>query len=446
MTIEHKKKKVLIISFSFPPENSIAAVRIGKFAKYLPEFGWEPVIITAKKHNRQKETLPVDINEANIYRTNFYTLSYLIARKLEKTDNKKYPTPELSSNHISNNWRKYALKALRLLKPIYSFPILNHLMMAPMDWYRSGLKKGLEIAQRGDINIIFSSYSPSVSHIIASSLQKRTGIPWVADFRDLWSSNPYSNKIEPFYFLEKQMEKRTIYNSTLLTTVSEPLARDLEELHLKKVVSIPNGFDDRDYSDNVPLLSRFTITYTGSIYPGKRDPTPLFQAIAELRDEGKIPLDGMEVRFFGSNVVDTIYPLVKKFGIDQFVKVYGLVSFKESIRKQKESTILLLLSWNDPKDKGVYTGKVFEYLGASRPILAIGLKGGVIDELLLSTGSGKLTTDVMEIKSTMIKWFEEFDLHRNISTYYNPEVEAIQHYTRREQAGKLARLFDRIIA
>lgn len=443
------KKKVLVVSYTFPPENNMGAVRIGKFVKYLPEFGWEPVVLTADRIDDLSRTLPVEIDEANIFRTKYFTLSHILAGMLttrKKNDSINSIKQDSYSNKPSTGWKNNTLKALRIMSPVYSLPMINQLTMEPLDWYRSGLKQGMELAKKGDIDVIFSSYSPSTSHLVASGIQKRTGIPWVADFRDLWSLNPYSSKLQPFHFLEKKWEKRAMRNSALLVTVSEPIARELEEFHSKKVVTIPNGFDEADYIVDDTLLHRFTITYTGTIYPGKRDPSPLFRAIAELSHEGRLHNNAIEVRFFGLNVLETIRSLVNKYGVKQFVKVYGFVPFKESILRQKESTVLLLLSWNAPKDKGVYTGKVFEYLGASRPILGIGLKVSVIDELLANTGAGIIADEVGEIKAILLKWFEEFSRDGEITSCYHPNGEVIKRFTRREHARKLAEVFNSIIA
>ena len=227
--------------------------------------------------------------------------------------------------------------------------------------------------------------------------------------------------------------------------MSELWANKLQAFHSKKTIAIPNGFDEEDYTESVPLTPKFTITYTGNIYPGKRDPMPLFEAIAELKQEGKLSLDDLEVRFFGSNVAETLSPLVEKYSLWDFVKMYGFVSFSESIKRQKESIVLLLLSWNDPRDRGTLTGKVFEYLGAGRPILALAFKGGEIDNLLQESGCGIVANEVDEIKDILTKWLEEFRQCREITSHYSPNEEVIKSYTRREQARKLAACFDEVV-
>jgi len=439
--VQGKKRRVLIVSFLFPPLNDIGALRIGKFAKYLPQFGWEPIVLTVDRVKGRPQTLPVEVDEANIIRTPYFALSPFIRYRLVGDAN-------ASSQEIAKglSWGQRAYRLIRLMRFIYLRPEVSFFIDEPWGWYLHALRRGVEILNKYKVDIIFSTFSPSMSHLIASRLHQRTGTPWVAEFRDHWSLNPILNKSRPFQFLEEQFEKIIMKNSNLLVTVSETLAKELEALHSKKTITIPNGFDEEDYTGDVSLTANFTITYTGYIYSGKSDPTPLFQAIAELRQEGRISPDDLEVRFFGRNAAETLSPSIKKYRVQELVRIYGFVPFKESIKNQKESTVLLLLGWNDPRGKGAYTAKIFEYLGAARPVLAIAFKGGEIDRLLARTGCGILATEVREIKGILLKWLDEFKRYGRISSYYNPNQEIIKHYTRREQARKLAIAFDKVIS
>lgn len=403
-TAEAKKKKVLIVSYVFPPANSMGAVRVGKFAKYLPEFGWEPIVLTADKPKGVPQTLPVEIDEANVVRTPCFELGSTI-------------------------WRILA-----------GLPIFRMVLANPMGWYQHGVKVGRQILSEHKFDAIFSSYYPSSSHFIASRLQRRTGIPWIAEFRDPWSFTPYSRKTWFSESVEKRIEERVMKNSCLLIAVSEPDTRQLEEIHHKKVAVIPNGFDEKDYLEEIPLTSKFTLTYTGNIYAGKRDPALLFEALNQMHNEGKIATDDFEVRFFGGSSLNNLRPLIIKYHLEDIVKIYGFVPSRESIWKQKESTVLLLLSWNDPRDKATYTGKIFEYLGAQRPILAIGYKGGNIDKLLRSSGTGVLVDELAAMKDILGRWIDEWQQFGEIVSHWKPDTNVIKRYTRREGARRLAEL------
>ncbi|MBN2075687.1 MAG: glycosyltransferase [Dehalococcoidales bacterium] len=442
--ITNNKNKVLIISYFFPPENKIASLRIGKFAKYLPQFGWDPIILTAKKPIEFPASIPVETDNERIYSTSYHSIDSFLTKKLVTREMNDVPVSIKRKQNTNLNWKNIALNFIRLARPIYTNSLVSELT-GPMGWYKSGITEGFELIKKYNIDVIFSTYSPAVCHVIASKLHSHTKIPWVADFRDLWSLNHNTKKIEPFHFIEKTWEKRTMSNSSILVTVSEPLGQKLEKLHAKKTSIITNGFDEDDYKDGVQVLPKFTITYTGRVYPGKQDPTPLFHAIAELRDKNILNENDLEVRFYGDNVIDIISPIAEKYNIKSFLRICGPIPFNESIRKQKESTVLLQLSWNDQKEKGLYSAKIFEYLGASRPILSIGMKVDVIEELLKNTGAGTSLCAVEDIEHTLLEWLKEFKHDGKITFNYKPDRKAIEGYTRKEQTRKLAGIFNTII-
>ena len=431
---------MLIVSFLFPPANAVGAVRVGKLAKYLPQFGWEPIVLTAKEVKERPQTLPVEIDEANIFKTPYFALAPSFYRKLGGD--------ELASPRSSP--RNYSLKrtiyrGLSLARPIYTLSIFQWLFSDPIGWYRHAVKKGREILNTYDIDAIFSSYGPSTSHLVASRLQRVSEIPWIAEFRDLWALNPNARTIRFFQFLEERLEKRVMKGSSLLIAASEPMAEQLEMLHAKKAVTIHNGFDEEDYTEEVPSTAKFTITYTGRIYPGKHDPSPLFEAVRDLQQEGAISADDFEIRFFGPNVVSSVTPLIERHKLQGLVNVYDSVPFKESIVSQKESSVLLLLKWNDPAVKGIYSGKLFEYFGAQRPILAVGaFADEFVDKLLTESGTGVAPNDKHEIKTILSRWLEEFRRSGEIASGYNPNRDVIAQYTRKEQAKKLAQALDEV--
>lgn len=435
-------KRVLIIARPFPPTAAIGAVRLGKLAKYLPDFGWEPVVLTVDRLEGFPQTLAVEVDKSRVIRTPcFETFVDTLYRKAIAAESNPYQSPS----------RKQSLKrfAYGLLYFIYRFPplpLLRTLLPEPLGWYPSAIRAGRQIIRMNKIDAIYSSYTPSAPHFIASKLQRESKIPWIAEFRDTWTMNPYRTTTRVSRFFEQKLEKRVLKNSSCLVAVAEQDAQQLQELHSKKVAVITNGFDEEDYQEEVPLTSKFTITYTGGIYPGKRDPTMLFEAVKELQEEGKILPDNFEICFFGGASLKTLLPLIKSYQLEDIVKVYDSVPFKESIKKQKESTILLLLEWNHPAASGTLTGKLYEYLGAERPILAIAYKTGAIDRLLQKTGTGILVNKVEMIKSVLCSWLEEWQKSRRIASYWNPDLGVINRYTRREQTKKLAQLLEEVVS
>jgi glycosyltransferase involved in cell wall biosynthesis len=315
----------------------------------------------------------------------------------------------------------------------------------PMGWYPYAVKKGKEILARGDIDIILSTYTPVPPHLVASHLHRKSGIPWIAEFRDPWTMHPsLFHKVQPLQFLAEQWEKRIMKNCDRLVTISEPWAEKLEEFHSKKVTVIPNGFDEEDYRESVPQTSKFTITFTGWLYDPGLDPTPLFEALAEMKREGMVSPDDVEVRFCGRFINIIPDRLAEKYCLEDIVKTYDFVPFKENIRRQKESTVLFVLGSIDTENKGLYTTKLFEYLGAGRPILAIAVKGGMIDRLLQESGGGIAADRADEIKEILVKWMDEFRRFGKVLSYYHPDSEVIKRFSRKEEAKQLAGVLDEV--
>ena len=217
-------------------------------------------------------------------------------------------------------------------------------------------------------------------------------------------------------------------------------------MHGKHADVIPSGFDSDDYSASVPLTAKFTITYTGRLYRGRRDPSELFKALRLLQQEDESLVGNLEVRFVGFDSRDVVGRLVEEHSLGDTVKFLQQVPFKESVRLQKESTVLLLLSWNDPRDEGTYSGKLFEYLGAGRPILATSVyEGGSIPKLLSETGSGIIANDAATIKDILKVWLLEFQQEGKLHSFFKPNAEVLQTYTWEGQARKLASAFDRAL-
>lgn len=437
VVIKSKNKRVLIISSLFPPTHDIAAVRIGKFAKHLPEFGWEPIVLTTDIDKRKPQTLLLEVSEKNIIRVPYLNFIPTLYRRLGGEGN---PPPSSPSRHVSP--KRVLLVLIRMMRPLYNLPIVDRLVFAPRNWSHPGVIRGLEIIHSHDIDLVFSTFPPSTNPIIASHLHRKTLIPWVAEFRDLWL-DPRYEKGRLYQFFDRKLERRIHRGASILVGVSEPMCELLESTHQKKSIAITNGFDETDYQGDVPLLDKFTLTYAGNVGP-KQYPVSLFKALKELLDEGKISPDNLEVRFFGGRSLNSLFPLINSYCLDDIVKIHELVPFQESIVKQRESSALLLLWWASPLGRHVYTAKIFEYLGAGRPVLGIALKGGIIDELLTKSGCGKVATEVSEIKTLLTKWLEEFREHGEIKSYFNPNMEIIKSYTRREQTRKLARVFDEV--
>lgn len=435
-------KRVLIVSFFFPPFNTIGAVRIGKLAKYLPEFGWTPLVLTVEDIDTLPKGLAVELPVGRIVRTPYWDFRTLARNTVTPAEG---CTGGASGDPKGKHPFRVSLggvyRALRKLLPLSDDRMIDY----ASGWYPQAVRAGKHLLESEPIDAIFSSSGPPTCHLIAGSLARKSGKPWLADYRDLWSQNHTTRRRQPFQFLEEHVESAVVRAAGALLTVSEPLAVDLQRLHGNLVHVLPNGFDPEDYAQaGKATLGKFTITYTGNINPETRNPVGLFQAVRALKQVGKVTADRFEVRFFGASL-GPVMDLAREHGIADLVSVHRQVPFAESVARQKESTVLLVLEWNHPSAQGVYTGKLFEYLGAGRPILATGVEGGVMDRLLQDAGSGVLVNDTVKIRDVLEKWLTEFAEAGEVRSHWMPVSRVVDLFDRRKQAGRLADILNELV-
>lgn len=309
------------------------------------------------------------------------------------------------------------------------------------DWYKFAVETGRDLIHDEGIDAIISSSSPVTSHLIAKQLKKECARPWIADLRDLWTQNHYYPYGELRRSFERRLEIETLGAADGIVTVSEPLAHTLGELHPRApVFSIPNGFDD-DEVQYSPLTDQFTITYTGVLYQGMRDPEPLLVALRNLIRAGTIDSSVTRIRFLGPPQ-EWLEQEIKRHDLTEVVHQYGVLPRDSALAMQRESQVLLLLNWNHPAEAGVYTGKVFEYLAAQRPIIAVGGPRSVVTELMQETGAGIHASSVEEIERVLLGYYSEYESRGRVG--YGGSPERLSKYSHKEMARKFARLLDEL--
>jgi len=407
-----------------------ATPRIEGLVRYLPEFEWQPIILTGV--TSKYTDLPARIVETP-YRD---ALGFL--GRLLKIDPDKDAGQQIK-NRLGVTSKKSPLDFfLTLGGAIINYPCPNK------NWRPFALKAARELLQEGDIEVIMSSSAPVTSHLIAGELKTKHGIPWLADLRDLWSQNHNYGYGPIRKWFDRRLELKTLSTADALVTVSQPWADKLSTLHKGKVTyTINTGFEPETV--NIPpanLTDKFTITYTGTIYSGKQDTSKLFAALRSLSSDGTINQNDIEVRFYGP-AEGWLDKEIEQYGLVSVVKQYGAIPRHAAIEKQRESQLLLLLDWDDPQEKGVYPGKIFEYMAARRPILATGgMAGNVVDILLDETRAGRHAPTVEGIKGTLIEFYEEYKLTGKVA--YNGLETEINKYTQREMARKFSEVLDQL--
>jgi glycosyltransferase involved in cell wall biosynthesis len=379
--------KILLISAFFPPYNAIGSVRSGKLAKYLLEQGHDIRVVAAKLDNLPA-TAPLEIPNENVAWTKWVDVNRLPTGMVgDRMDAYRKGESDLGA---ALSW---AGKLFRMFM---------HLPDAHIGWYPYAMAEVQRLTRDWRPDLIYASAQPYTSLLLAAVASKRMGIPWVAEFRDLWVDNPYY----PFpvwrRVVDRWMEKHVVRTAALLVTVSEPLAESLRERYSKPVEVVLNGFDPSDFPDPPPpprSKATFDIVYTGMLYPGRRDPTPLFEALRELGTEA----EDIRVLFFG-RLLPGLKSLVEHYGVGNTVQVHKSVSYQKSLRLQVDADALLLLLWNSPEERGVFTGKLFEYLGARRPILSIGLDDGVAANLIRERDAGAVCCTSVQVAEQLRAW------------------------------------------
>ncbi|MFC1908804.1 glycosyltransferase [Chloroflexota bacterium] len=420
-------KKVLIITYL-----PYASPRIPALAKYLPEFGWQPVILTPAYPKEAEPELKV---VETPYQDSLRLIRRLLGIKADEDDLRKQAVERLAINP-GNFFMEPLLNAAGA---IVNYPD------SKKGWKPLAISEGSKLLQDENIDALISSSSPVTSHIIASELKRRYKVPWLADLRDLWSQNHnyYYGPLRKL--IDRRLELKTLAEADALATVSRPWADKLGRLHEGKATHIiTNGFGPETMNTPpVDLTTKFTITYTGTIYTRKQNPAGLFAALKELIADRAIDPNNIEVRFYGSET-SWLNREVPKYGLSGIVRHYGLVSRQSAIEKQRESQLLLLLDWDDPQEKGVYPGKIFEYLAASRPILATGgVAGNVVSKLLDETKAGIHAPTVPDIKDALKELYHEYALNGKVG-YQELEPE-ISKYSYREIAREFAEILNHLV-
>jgi hypothetical protein len=424
-------KKVLIIAYHFPPRPAVASLRPMGLARYFPQFGWEAVILTAALPGRPDPNF--DVIETQ------YRDCLGFGKKLLRLDSQS-PLIAQAKNKLKVRSERSPLDfILAAIGGIIAYPDPQK------GWRRFAVEAGKDILRRQDIKAMISSSPPETSHIIAKSLKDEFKIPWVADFRDLWTQNYYYLYGPLRKVIERKLELATISMADALVTVSQPWADDLRSLHRQKPVhSIPNGFDPAEVNTTPGnLTGKFTITYTGNLYPGKQSPEPLFAALRDLITVGSMDASDIEVRFYGPEA-GWIDKQAERYGLAGMVRQFGVVPREIVMNKQRESQLLLLLKWNDTKRRGVYTAKIFEYLSARRPVLAVGGFPDVVDRLLDETKAGVSGQTAEEIKVLLLRLYREYR-STGVVSYSGDEAETGK-YSHREMAKKFAAILDSLPA
>jgi glycosyltransferase involved in cell wall biosynthesis len=385
--------RILLISPCFPPLHAVASLRTYGFARAWVRTGCQVTVLTTTKRPDQSGLrLPLDGIEVVEVAFRVPELLEKLRSRHKKSDATMPPNsnPVALSRPSRPSLLTTLLRRLRERTGIFSavrMPDLTDFWVKPaLAWART---------QSGDPSwdVIVSSAGPYTAHLVGWQLRREGRAPfWVADFRDLWTENHIFPGLFPFTVLERFHERRVLREADLLATVTEELAGKLRARTRRPVEVIYNGYDP----DSLRLLSSAPffpedgvcrLVYPGTWYPQGQDPTPLLRALHALRTQ-RPDLAGRFALVVAGWSGPQWRDLAGRHGVGDLVQVLGVLSHEETLRLERDASALLLLDWHDPT-QGVLTGKVFEYLSAPGPILAVGgAADSALAQLLRRTGRG----------------------------------------------------------
>jgi len=428
--------KVLIVSFSFPPSNVVGAIRVGKLARYLDRRGYDLRVLTTDICGDR--SLPLDIPRERVIYTDYRQRNDRLPILVRSARRRPVAAPGTSgaiSPGESGAWNKLLWNSLR--RHYYGF---LHIPDLRRDWIKTAVPAGRRLIEKWKPDIIFGSAPPFTGLIISSRLSRAFDIPWIADFRDLWVDGPYYNEPGWRRRVDAVLEQATVRSASALVTVSPSWGEKLLRRHRKATEVVYNGYAEEDFPQSVPQADRgevLTIRYTGSIYPGFRDPSAVFAAIRLLPNTLR---SRVIVEFFG-DAGDDVLALAVKHCVRDRITVSPPVPYRRALELQMSADILLLLQWSDKRDEGNLPGKIFEYLYARRPILLIGYEHGVAARLVWERGAGLVSNAPERIRDQLKAWIEDKQAGRLNSL--DPSVS--RDLSRDHQFRKLEEIFVRVL-
>jgi glycosyltransferase involved in cell wall biosynthesis len=311
--------------------------------------------------------------------------------------------------------------AMRQYQAFFAFPDTE------WPWIRSALRTANTLLLKEHFDVLLSSSPfPSV-HCISSVLKKNYKIKWIADFRDPWSQSHNYSLPKFRFFLDSWLEKKIISKADLVTTVSEGFAKKLRLIHGSKVNVVRNGYQPPWQGEVSQPTNRLIITYTGTIYAGKQDPTMILRALKNLIESERIPQNSIRINFYG-RYDSALQSNINDFALCDVVLQHGIVPRADVRKIQRESHLLLVLQWEDLEEEGIFPLKFYEYLSSMRTIIATGGSDqSELSQILNETGSGYSAVSIGKCELFLEKAYQI--LLSDGTLKYDGRIESIEQYS-----------------
>jgi glycosyltransferase involved in cell wall biosynthesis len=423
-------KKVLIITYYWPPMGGGGVQRWLKTTKYLREFGWEPVIFTAdgSEISMHDESLLSDIpSGVKVIKAPIWEPFDLYKRLMGKKDEKINPG-FLQKEKGNSFLQKFSV----WVRGNFFIPD------AKKFWYKPAIRKLNSFLKNNSIDVIVSTGPPHTTHLIAQKIAKKFNIPWMADFRDPWTNIDFYHQLKLTYWADKKhkrLEKKVLKDADVMVTVSKSWAKDFLRISGIEPIVITNGFDPDDFLEagKLSLDKKFSITHIGSLNKD-RNPFIFWEVINELINEHSNFATDLEIKLIGPIDISVNEELEKHNLISKTTLIDSL-PHKDVLSHLIQSQLLLLPLNDVPNIDGVIPGKMYEYFGAKRPIICIGKEDGDAADIIHETQTGIVVgfKDKIKLKTELLDFYNQYksgSLHLNSKDYLK--------YSRKELAFKIA--------
>lgn len=424
------RKKVLVISYYWPPAGGPGVQRIVKFVKYLPQFGYDPVVLTvsdgeypALDLSLEKE-IPTTVKVVNTRALEFFgVFKKLTGRK---------PQARINTTILKADNPGWKDRIFRWIRYNFFFPD------ARIGWKPFAVKAGLKLIREEQPALIFCTSPPHSAQWIARALHRKTGLPWVADFRDPWTDAYWLRELPAYpraYRKNLRMEKAVLAEADALITVSEGYQDILNKVGRRPIL-IRNGYDAADFRERKTPNDHFRIVYTGSL-SHIQVPDNFLAALADLPDELR-PL----VRFDLYGAIDPSFiALARELAVDDLITFHGYVPHNEAVGHMIQADLLLLLTPKTPS-KGMTPLKLYEYLATGNYILGIGDPGSEPARIVQLCAAGTYHRYEEDLPGLLQQRIQAWQHHPQPTNDKHPAVEKLE---RKELTGQLANLFDKVL-
>ena len=425
------KKKVLIITYYWPPSGGSGVQRWLKFSKYLRDFNIEPVIYTVDNPSYPindtslESEIPLDLEvlKQPIFEPNYF-LSIFGNNKKKESAGFLNPNPTLLGRFFQYVRANYFIPDARKF------------------WIKPSVKFLSNYLKNNKIDAIITTGPPHSMHLIGLALRDKFKIKWISDFRDPWTEIDYFQQLPLTKKANKkhhQLEQEVLEKSDMVIVVGETMKKKFLK-HNHNIEVLTNGFDSYENSLTIELDSNFSITHVG-LMNADRNPTILWEVLHEISSENIDFKNNLRIKFIGK-IDDTVIQDIQVFNPKNIVRIPYLDH--EEVRKYQASSQVLLLSINQvPNAKGIITGKIFEYLQAKRPILGIGPEDGDAAAILKKTNAGNIVgfNNKIELKAAVLKLYKDFKEEKLFVKSIN-----VEQFHRKNITRQLAQVIKKVVS